>query len=139
MSQQNDGTFSDHELVAFLDEALDPGRSSEVERAVRTDPELRDRLRMIRDRENAGLHTIGAIWRRSRLSCPKRTELAQFLLGTLDPQPAAYVRLHLEQVGCRFCQANLEDLQAAAADDGRSPRRRRRFFETSAGYLRPQG
>lgn len=139
MSHENHGTFSDHELAAFLDEALEPGRSSEVERAVRTDPALRDRLGTIRDRENAGLHTIGAIWRRARLSCPRRSELAQFLLGTADPEPAAYVRHHLEQVGCRFCQANLEDLKAAAADDGRPPRRRRRFFETSAGYLRPQG
>lgn len=138
MNHGNQGTFSDQELAAFLDEALDPGRSSAVERAARTDPTLRDRLRTIRDRENAGLHTIGAIWRRSGLSCPGRTELAQFLLGTLDPEPAAYVRHHLEQVGCRFCQANLDDLKAAAADDGRPPRRRRRFFETSAGYLRPR-
>lgn len=128
--------FTDAELAAFLEEALSPARSSELEHRLRTDADLRTRLVEVRGRETAGLHTIGAIWRRARLSCPSRGELGQFLLGTLDRDAADYVRFHLHDVGCRFCKANLGDLETAAAADREHAQRRRRYFQTSAGYLR---
>ncbi len=128
--------FTDHELAAFLEEALAPARSAELEHRLRSDSTLRRRLVEIRGREQAGLHTIGAIWRRARLSCPSRTELGQFLLGTLEPEPTDYVRFHIEEVGCRYCQANLDDLRAAADAAEQPPTRRTRFFQTSAAYLR---
>ena len=59
--------FTDAELTAFLDEALPPGRCSELEQELRTDKELRERLIRVRGIETAGLHSIGAIWRRARL------------------------------------------------------------------------
>ena len=127
--------FTDAELVAFLDEALSDARATELETRLRDDESLRERLIAVRGRESAGLHTLGAIWRRSRLSCPSRDDLGQFLLGTLDPQREDYVRFHLQTVCCRYCQANLDDLELAAADD-QPQRRRRRYFQTSAGYLR---
>ena len=128
--------FTDSELAAFLEEALVPARSAELEHCLRSDAGLRDRLLRVRGRENAGLHTLGAIWRRWRLSCPSRGELGQFLLGTLEHAPSEYIRFHLEETGCRYCQANLEDLQAAGDPGEGSPARRARFFQTSAGYLR---
>lgn len=128
--------FTDSELAAFLEEALVAARSAELEHRLRSDAGLRDRLLQVRGREHAGLHTLGAIWRRWRLSCPSRGELGQFLLGTLEPEPSEYVRFHMDETGCRYCQANLEDLQAAGEPGERSPGRRTRFFQTSAGYLR---
>jgi hypothetical protein len=128
--------FSDAELAAFLDEALPAGRSSELEHELRTNSKLRDRLVEVRGRESAGLHTIGAIWRRTRLSCPDRTELGQFALGTLDPEAADYIRFHLQTIGCRYCLANLADLQAAVEAGEQPQQRRRRYFQTSAGYLK---
>ena len=132
--------FSDAELVAFLDEALPPARASELETQLRDDAQLRDRLVTVRGRETAGLHTLGAIWRRSRLSCPSREDLGQYLLGTLEPDQDDYLRFHLETVQCRYCQANLDDLQTAASADQdqseqRQNKRRKRYFQTSAGYL----
>ena len=130
--------FTDAELAAFLDEALPASRCSELEHALRTSTELRNRLIEVRGRETAGLHTIGAIWRRARLSCPNRAELGQFVLGALPADASDYVRFHLEQIGCRYCQANLADLQAAAepGEDDQPVRRRTRYFQTSAGYLK---
>jgi hypothetical protein len=127
--------FTDAELAAFLEEALPTGRSAELEHQLRSDTQLRQRLVAVRGRETAGLHTIGAIWRRGRLSCPSRAELGNYLLGTLASEPHDYVRFHLEQIGCRYCQANLADLQAASQADPQPARRRHRYFQTSAGYL----
>jgi anti-sigma factor RsiW len=117
--------FSDAELVAFLDEALPADRCSELEQQLR---------------DTAGLHTIGAIWRRSQISCASRSELGQYVLGTLPNDHARYIDFHLTQIGCRYCRANLEDLQAASestnsrADENAT--RRKRYFQTSAGYLK---
>lgn len=127
--------FTDAELAAFLDEALPAGRCAELEHALRTDVDLRNRLVEVRGRETAGLHTIGAIWRRARLSCPTRSELGQFVLGTLEPESSDYIRFHLQKIGCRYCQANLADLEAASQPDEAPVRRRTRYFQTSAGYL----
>ncbi|QDV41963.1 hypothetical protein Enr13x_18060 [Stieleria neptunia] len=127
--------FTDAELVAFLDEALSDERSTALEGQLREDAELRQRLITVRGRENAGLHTLGAIWRRGRLSCPSREELGQFLLETLADDQADYIRFHLETAECRYCQANLADL-VAASDADRHVVRRRKYFQTSAGYLK---
>jgi hypothetical protein len=127
--------FTDAELTAFLDEALTPGRSAELEHELRSNGVLRSRLLEIRGRESAGLHTIGAIWRRARLSCPTRSDLGQYVLGTLQAEASDYIRFHLDQIGCRYCQANLADLQAAVTADDQPAQRRTRYFQTSAGYL----
>ena len=127
--------FTDAELVAFLEEALPASRCSELEHELRSNGELRKRLLEVRGRESAGLHTLGAIWRRSRLSCPNRAELGQYVLEALPEDAADYIRFHLETIGCRYCQANLADLAAASQPDDVPAQRRRRYFQTSAGYL----
>ena len=129
-------SFSDAELIAFLDEALLPARSAELEQQLRDDPDLRGRLVELRGRESAGLHSIGSIWRRNRLSCPSRDDLGQFLLETLEPEQADYIRFHLTDVGCRYCHANLDDLKDSHQTADTSPQRRQRYFQTSAGYLK---
>jgi hypothetical protein len=127
--------FTDAELVAFLDEALPAGRCAELEHELRSNGELRNRLLEVRGRESAGLHTIGAIWRRSRLSCPTRSELGRYVLGALPPDACDYVRFHADVIGCRYCQANLADLESASRPDTVPQQRRQRYFQTSAGYL----
>lgn len=129
-------TFSDAELAAFLDEALPPARCAELEHQLRSDAELRQRLVEVRGRETAGLHTIGAIWRRGRLSCPTRHELGQFLLGTLENDAADYIDFHIRQIGCRYCEANVTDLREASQADDQPAKRRQKYFQTSAGYLK---
>lgn len=130
---------SDAQLSAYLDEALPVAQLAAIERQLRQDAELRQRLSAVIGRQDAGLHSVGEIWRRNRLSCPSREELGQFLLGVLEQGAADYVDFHLQEVGCRYCAANFDDLRSAqqsAAGATPTSARRRRYFETSAGHLR---
>lgn len=131
-------SYSDQQLQAFLDEALSPEAMAEIEVQMRTDTQLMARLMSILGQREAGVHGLGEIWRRHRLSCPTRQQLGGYLLGTLDEGWQQYIQFHTEQVACRLCQANLEDLkseaqqlQAATA----AQTRRRKYFQSSAGYL----
>ncbi len=130
-------TFSDPQLQAYLDEALPTVAMSAVEQQLRSDPEMRERLLLLASQREAGIHGLGEIWRRHRLSCPPRTQLGGFLLGTLEAEPHSYIEFHLQQIGCRLCLANLEDLKQQQAEQSAATQiRRRRYFQTSAGYLK---
>ncbi|HUY88315.1 MAG TPA: hypothetical protein VMV10_06250 [Pirellulales bacterium] len=128
--------FSDTELEAYLDEALPAEAMSTIEHALRQTPELTRRLAAINARRDAGVHSLGEIWRRHRLSCPTRAELGSYLLGVLPDDQARYIAFHLEAVGCRYCQANRSDLEQHQTAADASRQRRRKYFESSAGYLR---
>jgi hypothetical protein len=100
-------------LRDYLADALPVGESARVEKALRDSAELRARLEDVRQNRSDGqLHTLGAIWHRSRLTCPSREQLGKFLLDALDPALASYFQFHLDVVECPFCQANLADLKA---------------------------
>ena len=128
--------FTDAQLLAFLDEELSPDASSRLESALRDYPELQQRLTTLRGQNMAGLHTIGAIWRRHRLSCPDRAELTRFIGNELSESENDYIRFHLDEIHCRVCNANLDDLQQSIRDHQDSQARRGRLFESSAGHLR---
>ena len=130
--------FSNSELEAFLDEALPVERMAAIEDALRHSDELQQRLTAINGRRDAGVHSLGEIWRRHRLSCPTREQLGSYLLGVLPREAADYTRFHLETIGCRYCDASIADLQAqqAAAEADIAERRRQKYFQSSAGYLR---
>jgi hypothetical protein len=131
---------TDAQLSAYLEEALPADQLASIERRLREDEALRQRLAAVIGREDAGLHSVGVIWRRRRLSCPDRNQLSQHLLHVLDEDESAYIEFHIKEVGCRYCAANLEDLQQAqsqATQSGKEPAaRRQRYFQTSAGHLR---
>lgn len=130
---------SDTDLSAYLDEALPPEQMASIESSLRGDSALLARLSAISQRRDAGQHTLGDIWRRHRLSCPSREDLGSYLLGAISDEAADYVKFHIETVGCRVCQANLEDLRAQQAETDRtSDTRRRKYFQSSAGYLKRQ-
>ena len=130
--------FSDAELVAFLDEALPVERMTALEQALREDTELTQRLVRLRGQRDAGVHSLAEIWRRHRISCPSREELGRFLLEVLEPAAADFIRFHVaEDGGCRVCQANLADLKQAQAADIAAASRRQRYFQSSAGRLKP--
>jgi len=127
---------TDSELEAYLDEALTPGEMSVIESAMRDEPELAQRLMAIISRRDAGIHTIGEIWRRHRVSCPTREQLGSFLLKAASKEEIDYITFHIEHVGCRLCAANLEDLQRQQAEtEATVANRREKYFQSSAGYL----
>jgi hypothetical protein len=130
--------FRPSDLEAYLDEALPPEEMARIEKTVRDDPALVRELAAAQLRREAGVHSLGDIWRRHRLSCPSRERLGSLLLGALPEAAADYLQFHLDVVGCRYCQANLADLrnqQLEHADAVQS--RRRKYFQSSAGLLRP--
>ena len=130
-------SFTDPEIDCFLDEALPPERMTAFEAALRDDASLQGRLAAAVVRRDAGVHSLGAIWRRHRLSCPTREQLGSYLLGVLDDDAAEYLRFHMDAAGCRVCQASLADLQEqqAASDRSAVEKRRSKYFQSSAGYL----
>ena len=74
-----------------------------------------------------------AIWRESRASCPARHWLARRVAGTLDEGPKEFVDFHLTEMGCPWCQANLDDLERS--EDSLEPMIER-VAASTAQYLR---
>jgi hypothetical protein len=127
-------------LHGYLDDALGDEETAQVEKSLRESEPLRRQLRAIMQERDRGEHSIGAIWRRQRLSCPTREELGSYLLQVLDRDLQDYVDFHLRTVGCPYCQANLTDLQSLQQEPApKAQERRRRYFESSAGYLHAGG
>ncbi len=124
------------QLHAYLDDALSDPETARVEQALRDDESLRKLLRQAMQERDRGDHSLGAVWRRERLTCPSREQLGSFLLQVLDEAEQEYIDFHVNTVGCPFCAANLADLQAQQQEVPRGAKdRRRRFFHSSAGYL----
>lgn len=123
-------------LGAYLDDSLNEAETSQLEQALRESEPLRRQLRVLIQERDRGEHSIGMIWRRERLSCPTREQLGSYLLQVLDETQHDYILFHLQTVGCSFCLANLTDLQSRQQETGpKTQQRRRRYFESSAGFL----
>ena len=127
--------FSDHQLLAYLDEMLPIEQMTDVEKALRKSESLRGRLTGLSHRRDQGVHSVGEVWRRERLSCPSRGELGSYLLGTMEAGTVEYLEFHIRTVGCRQCAANLYDLEQSSESAPEAQSRRRKFFQSSAGYL----
>jgi hypothetical protein len=133
--------FSNADLEAYLDEALTPELTAEIETVLREGDslteQLTERLAALTGQRDAGVHSLGGVWRRHRLSCPSREQLGSLLLGVLKPAHFDYVQFHLKAIGCRACKASLSDLeeQYAAANKKEISSRRQKYFQSSAGYL----
>jgi hypothetical protein len=127
--------ISREQLAAYLDDALADSETARIERALRDSEEVRDRLRVIREERDRGEHSLGAIWRRERLSCLSREDLNGYLHSILDKDLRDFVEFHLKIIACSSCQANLDDLREKQAESTVPNRRRRKIFDSSAGLL----
>ena len=142
MGPRADATIIDDvTLRDYLADALPPEAQARVEKALRESAELRARLEDVRqNRGEAGLHTLGAIWRRARLTCPTRQQLGSALLDALDPALASYIHFHIEVVECPFCHANLADLKGKAEPASTHVRtRQQRILQSSRHLLGDEG
>ena len=126
-------------LREYLLDSLAPEVSARVEKALRDSAELRNRLEDVRqNRADGQLHTLGAIWHRTRLTCPSRQQLGSYLLEALDPDLAAYLTFHIDVVECPFCKANLDDLKMqtqTSSGASASKTRQHRFLQSSQHLL----
>lgn len=124
-------------LDAYLDDSLGDSETAQVEKALRESEPLRRQLRALMQQRDRGEHSLSAVWRRQRLTCPSREQLGSFLLQVLDAAQQEYIDFHLHTIGCAFCLANLADLRSRQQEPApRAQERRRRIFASSAGYLR---
>ncbi len=132
-----DQEFTDADLEAYLDEALDHVRASDIEQAARENPELIKRLAHINRRRDAGVHTLGEIWRAHQLGVPSRDTVAEFLLGVLEEENAAYIQFRLDVLKCPFTIALKKDLESQQGDEAVVEQdRRSKIYKSSAGLLR---
>ena len=124
------------QLHAYLDDALSESEMARVEQALRGSDMLKRSLCQAMQERDRGEHSLGAVWRRERLTCPTRDELTSYLFQVLDEARADYLDFHLQVVGCPFCTANLADLHARQKEpEAQARERRKRYFASSAGYL----
>lgn len=79
---------------------------------------------------------VAEIWHDLRPSCPKRSTLGAWLLGTLEPDWTQYVAFHLETLGCGICMANIADLREQTQTDA-GQRLRDRILESTVGFWGP--
>ncbi len=133
--------IEDEQLRAYLAETLPATDMARIEKALRDSAELRERLECVRlDRSDPALHTVGAIWRRTRVTCLGRETLGSFLLEVLEPELTDYIRFHLDVIECPFCRANVDDLARKSGQAHEVSRdRRRRIFDSSRGLLSGDG
>jgi hypothetical protein len=124
------------QLHSYLEDCLNEAETARIEQAIRQSEPLQKMLRAVMQERERGDHSIGAIWSRQRLSCVSREQLGSYLLKVLDPGMQDYIDFHLHTVGCAFCLANLADLQTLHKEPAPKAReRRKRFYESSAGFL----
>ena len=128
--------FTREQLHAYLDDALSEAEMARVEQALRQSDALRRSLRQAMQERDRGEHSLGAVWRRERLTCLTRDELSGYLFQTHDAARQAYIDFHLQTVGCPYCTANLADLHARQQEsEGQVKERRKRIFAAGAGFL----
>ncbi|MBM4077787.1 MAG: hypothetical protein FJ267_19330 [Planctomycetes bacterium] len=127
-------TFTDEELHAYVNEDLSVERATVLEQQLRQSPLLLDRLAAVVRETETNDESLGGMWRRGRWSCPSRSILAAYVNGRLGDGFSQFIEFHTQVTGCRFCQANLEDLRTSTSD-AEMPQRVHRIFQSSAGHL----
>src|SRR5260370_42621961 len=100
MAKSTTAKINPEVLHAYLDDALSEEETAQVEKALRESDQLRRQLAALLQNRDRGEHTIGAIWRRQRLTCPTREELGSYLLQALDGELHKYIAFHLQTFGC---------------------------------------
>jgi RNA polymerase sigma factor (sigma-70 family) len=78
------------------------------------------------------------LWETYRFSCPKRNTIGAYMLGTLEPDWQQYVEFHLNTLGCRFCRANLDDLQSQSRETQQEAFQARIMESTVGFFHKPQ-
>jgi hypothetical protein len=129
--------FTDADLEAYLDESLDSDRATEIEDALANDKDLLSRLAMINGRRDAGIHTLGEIWRRNQIGVPTPEVMGNFILGILPEGDSQYIQFRMDELKCCFTLAMFNDLQTQQSENSElSQTRRERIYKTSAGLLK---
>ena len=102
-----------------------------------------DRIRASIAKSNTDLDLSGQwlecllteVWEAIRPSCPKRSTIGAYMLGTLEGGWEEFVDMHLNKLGCHFCRANLDDLKTEN-EKGDRKKMQTRIMESTVGFLK---
>ena len=129
--------FTDADLESYLDETLHPDLAIELEQSLQEDKSMLGRLSHINGRRDAGIHTLGEIWRRNQIGVPSRDLIKDYLDGKLTQDQIDYIDFRLNILKCRYTIAHKNDLEnPSSSDTPQSEGRRKKYFDSSAGLLR---
>jgi len=56
--------------------------------------------------------TVASVWRSERISCPHPHVLQSYLTGGMEGGAKDFVEFHLNDSGCPYCNATIDDLKA---------------------------
>ncbi len=94
------------------------------------------------DSEEALVFTVATVWREERVSCPHQDILRAYSTGALDSGAMDFVRFHLEESECPYCNSVLEDQRLSegeAAKTGLGDLRDRLLRSTAAALRKASG
>lgn len=128
--------FTDADLESYLDETLHPDLAMDLEHSLKEDKALLSRLSHINGRRDAGIHTLGEIWRRNQVGVPSRGQIEEFVAGKLDADHADYIKFRLDILKCRYTIAHVNDIKGNKGTGDSEQGRRKKYFDSSAGLLR---
>jgi len=132
--------YSDHELLAYLEDSLPTEISANLEKLLRAPNQIaiQNRLQNLIDSRDAGTHTIGEIWKRHHVSCPSREDLGRYILQAMSDAESKFIQLHIEVTRCEVCQSNLDDLLQATNQSNQAATisRRTKYFQSSVGRIK---
>lgn len=77
---------------------------------------------------------LTTVWENLRPSCPKRSTLGKFTLGMLGSDWMNFVRIHVEEIKCQFCIANLSDINEA--DEKETSPLNQKILQSSIGFFK---
>jgi DNA-directed RNA polymerase specialized sigma24 family protein len=100
--------------------------------------DLRERLTRdasMQDSSEPADSMLTEVWEEYRFTCPKRSTIGRSLLGTLEEPWKGYVDFHVNRLGCRFCRANVDDLQKATEQEQK--RVQQKIFDSTIGFFKP--
>ncbi|MEM7198690.1 MAG: hypothetical protein AAF628_00375 [Planctomycetota bacterium] len=85
--------------------------------------------------------TVSTVWRDERVSCPHPDLLRGYLTQSLPAGAIDFVRFHLQESQCPYCNAVVEDLQTddREAQGRRLDSLRDRLMRSTRAALRGQG
>ena len=105
------------ELAAFAE----AGTIAEESRAhISACDACQDALQMLEEEILSLQIPLSELWFREHVSCPHGSVLGDYRDSKLSAEAADYVRFHVEELACPFCQARLEQSALEDTEEGRA-------------------
>jgi hypothetical protein len=131
--------FSDAQLLAYAEERLPMAATLQLEKSLESDEKLKTDLRRVCGQHLTGELSLATIWRDFQVGCLSQDQLAAYVGHQLGGALADYVRFHIDEVGCRICEARLDELARLAHNSSNEQVTplASKCFNSSVGLIQP--